>query len=101
MFEEMIISAQEVIINAKPYLLFFCLIFLFAITIFVYFLEESKRVIKEKVKKDLELSFSQKLLYRDLFTDKDKELLLKEKEIQLLKTLLQERMTHEERTEEK
>lgn len=96
MFEEMIISAQEMIINAKPYLL----IFVFAITIFVCFLTGSKIVIKEKIKKDLELSFFQELLYRNFFTDKDKELLLKEKEIQLLKTLLQERKTHEKRTEE-
>lgn len=97
MFEEMIISAQEMIINVKPYLL----IFVFAITIFVCFLIGSKIVIKEKIKKDLELSFFQELLCRNFFTDKDKELLLKEKEIQLLKTLLQEIMTHKERTEEK
>ena len=86
-------------INAELYFLFVGLTLLFTITIFGYFLEKNKRVIKNKVKNDLELSFSQKAFYRNFFTYKDKELLLKEKEIQILKKLLNERLSHEERTE--
>jgi hypothetical protein len=72
----------------------------FAAVIIAYFIVKDKREIEDKVKKDLELSFSQKAFYRNFFTDKDKELLLKEKEIQILKKLLNERLSHEERTEE-
>lgn len=84
-----------------PFVLSGILVILVMSLISFYFREKRKQYIKEKIKKEIELSFDEKLFHSLLFTKKDDELLLKEKEIEILKKILKESLSHEERTQEK